>query len=243
MEPKNNILFEAYLKQELSETEKIDFEKRLNSDSEFKSEFEEFKELYQVLENHFSPEREEFVTTLKETDASFKYKEEKPSKSKLFKLKPWHYAVAACFIIFVDLFFFGSGGKPSYADFYIQPDVSLTVRGADQTLPKKAEKAFKNEDYKDAVVYFDKLLKESPEKTDLKFYKAIALTETSQFSEADKLFKEISEGDSAYASKATWRYALSKLKQKDYKSTKRLLKKIKPEASEYDQAQKLLKKL
>ena len=53
MNEERNILFDQYLQNELSDADKIKFEKQLFEDSELASAFEIFKELNFHLENKF----------------------------------------------------------------------------------------------------------------------------------------------------------------------------------------------
>ena len=63
------------------------------------------------------------------------------------------------------------------------------------------------------------------------------------FDEADALFGRISEANSAFKHEATWRHALSKLKQENTEACAALLIMIPQEDENYKNAQKLLKKL
>lgn len=244
MEPQENELFEAYLEGSLPEGERRIFEERLNSDSPLREEFNLFKNVYNVLTNQYSTERNDFVNTLKQVDATFSSPvvSEKP-KSKIIHFKPWQYGVAASILLTVGLFLFNDFGKPSYSDFATHQEIALVVRSETDVLPKKAETAFNSKNYQDALVYLDELIKNSPENAELQYYKAIALVETDNFHEAESLLNKLAKGASVYASKAVWMSALSKLKQKDYKATKAILETIPANSTEYQKAQKLLKSL
>ena len=244
MAPEENELFEAYLEGNLSEGERIIFEEKLKSDSQFRDEFVLFQDVSKVLTNQYSPERNDFVNTLKQVDADFNSAvvSEKP-KSKIIHFKPWQYGVAASILLAIGLFLFNDFGKPTYSDFATYPEIALVVRSETDVLPKNAETAFNSKNYKEAVVYLDELIKNSPEDAELQYYKAIALVETDNFQEAESLLNHLEKGPSVYASKAVWMSALSKLKQKDYKGTKTILETIPTTSPDYQQAQKLLKSL
>ena len=57
------------------------------------------------------------------------------------------------------------------------------------------------------------------------------------------VFQELKSGNSIYKNKAIWNLALSKLKQKDYKSCKEILLTIPADYENYDQVQELLQEL
>lgn len=244
MEPKENELFEAYLEGSLPLEARTAFEERLKSDSQLRKEFTLFEEVYKVLTNRYSPERNDFLNTLKQADAEFiSSPDSTGSKSKIISFKPWHYGIAASILLAVGLFLFNDFGNPTYADFATHEEISLVVRSETDQASKKAEVAFNSKNFKEAVVYLDELLKTDPENSELQYYKAVALIETDQFQKAESLLNNLSKGSSVYATKAVWMTALSKLKQKDYNRTKEVLKAIPPASPEYQKAQKLLKSL
>ena len=78
---------------------------------------------------------------------------------------------------------------------------------------------------------------------ELHYFYAIALIETNDYAKAETLLKEIKSGTSVYKEKATWYLALSNLKQKKLEECKIYLKQIPTDAEDYDNAQKLLKRL
>lgn len=242
MENQANELFIAYLEQTLSVSERNTFETRLAEDTSFSEEFDEFKDIYGVLKNHFSPERASVMESLKKADARFDFKEETlSSKGKVISLRPWQYGVAATILLAIGLFLFNNFSKPSYADYATHDTISLTLRSESATLTQKAENAFNAQQYREAIIYFDALLEKSPDNAQLQYYKAKALVETDGFEEADRLLRALYNGKSVYAPKAQWLAALSKLKQKRYGETKEILNSIPSNSSEYQKAQKLLK--
>lgn len=239
-----NELFEAYLDGSLTEGERIIFEERLKNESQFREEFNLFQDVHKVLTNQYSSERNDFVNTLKQVDANLSSAviSEKP-KGKIIHFKPWQYGVAASILLAIGLFLFNDFGKPTYSDFATHQEIALVVRSETDVLPKKAETAFNSKNYKEAIIYFDELIKNSPEDAELQYYKAIALVETDNFEEAESLLNHLAKGTSVYATKAVWMSALGKLKQKDYKATKAILETIPTSSPEYQKAQKLLKSL
>lgn len=244
MESKENELFEAYLEGSLPVGERTAFEEKLKTDIQFREEFTLFEDVYKVLTNKYSPERNDFLSTLKKVDAEFiPSTVSKSPKSKIISFKPWQYGIAASILLAVGLFLFNDFGKPSYSDFATHQEISLAVRSETDQVSKKAETAFNSKNYQEAIVYFDELIKNSPENTELQYYKAISLIETNHFPEAESILNNLSKGTSVYAAKAVWMTALSKLKQKDYKATKAVLETIPATSPEYQRAKKLLESL
>ena len=132
--------------------------------------------------------------------------------------KPWQYAIAASVAILVGLFVF-QNINPSFDD-YNNPEMATFIeRGDVNENLKLAQDAFNAQKYKTAIPYFEAVLKEnkSPE---IQYFYAVSLLEDNQFQKAETNLSELKTGASIYKDKATWYLALSKLKQKDYKSCK-----------------------
>lgn len=244
MEDATNQLFIAYLEGNMPAAERKTFEQRLGADDAFKKEFEEFEEIYLVLQNNSSAQRAAVAQTIQNADSKFQYSHpSKAEKGKVISFKPWQYGVAATILLAIGLFIFNPFGKPSYSDYVSQQTISLTQRNEANATLKAAEQAYNSENYEEALILFNTLLAAEPNDVQIQYYKGRALVETNNFGEADTLLLHLANGQSAYAYKARWMAALSKLKQEDYEATKAILKTIPPTAPEYQKAQKLLKKL
>lgn len=244
MESETNELFIAYLENDLSESERESFEKRLNEDPLFSEAFDEFKNIYSILENQLSPHRASVLDTINQANAN--YKAEAPAdlpEKKVIVFKPWKYGIAATILLAVGLFLFNNFNNPNYSDYATHETISLTLRSDTNETTKKAEIAFNAENYEEAINHFNKLLKTSPENLQLQYYKAVALVETSKYKEAENMLQTISERNSVYASKAKWLNALSLLKQKRYNEVEEILNTIPSNAPEYKKAQKLISDL
>jgi predicted Zn-dependent protease len=107
---------------------------------------------------------------------------------------------------------------------------------------KLAQEAFNSKKYKTAIPYFEAILtaNKSPE---IQYFYAISLLEENQIQKAEANLVGLKSGISVYKNKATWYLALSKLKQKEYKSCKEILLTIPDDYEDYDQVQQLLNQL
>ncbi|MBA4275967.1 tetratricopeptide repeat protein [Flavobacterium sp.] len=239
MNDERYILFENYLSNELSAEEKTNFEKQLAEDSELASAFEIFKDLNLHLENKFGNQEE--LKAFKKNLKSISKEHFKTKKPKVIDFSPWHYAVAASVTILVGLFVF-QNINPSFDD-YNNPEMATFIeRGDVNENLKLAQDAFNAKNYKTAITCFEAILKEnkSPE---IQYFYAVSLLETDQFQKAEINLSDLRYGNSIYKNKATWYLALSKLKQKDYKSCKNILLTIPDDFEDYDQVQQLLNDL
>lgn len=215
MESEANELFISYLDNDLSTAERELFEKRLSEDSVFSEEFYEFKSIYAVLENRLSYQRASVLETINQADTN--YKSESATtipKKKVIEFRPWKYGIAATILLAVGLFLFNNFQKPSYSDYATHENISLTMRGNTDEIAKNAEIAFNAKNYEEALKYFNQLLSVSSENIQYQYYRSVALIEMNKYEDAETLLKDISKGNSVYASKATWLLALSSLKQK-----------------------------
>ena len=239
MNDERYILFENYLSNELSAEEKTNFEKQLTEDSELASAFEIFKDLNLHLENKFGNQEE--LKAFKKNLKSISKEHFKTKKPKVVAFKPWQYAIAASVAILVGLFVF-QNINPSFDD-YNNPEMATFIeRGDVNENLKLAQDAFNAKNYKTAITYFEAILKES-KSPEIQYFYAVSLLETDQFQKAEINLSDLRYGNSIYKNKATWYLALSKLKQKDYKSCKNILLTIPDDFEDYDQVQQLLNEL
>ncbi|POY40139.1 hypothetical protein C3L50_05695 [Flavobacterium alvei] len=237
MNEERYILFENYLSNLLSAEEKADFESQLQTDTDFRKNFEIYQNWTNFLENKFSPEAVDFKKNIE----SISKKHFKTKKSKVIDLRSWHYAVAASVTILFGLFLF-QNINPTFED-YDNPEMATFVeRGDVNENLKLAQDAFNAKEYKKAIPIFETVLKtnKSPE---IQYFYSIALLEDNQLQKAEINFSDLRYGNSIYKNKATWYLALSKLKQKDFRSCKDILLTIPDDFEDYDQVQELLNEL
>ncbi len=244
MKSDNIELFTAYLENNLSSAELKAFENRLNQETDFADAFEEFQDIYKVLENQFSRERSGVIESIQKADSNFKTsKNSETSSKKNFPFKPWQMGVAASILFIIGIFVFNDSGNPTYSDFAIHEDIVLTVRSEADSTSKKAETTFNNGNYQEAISFFDTLLEETPNNTEIIFFKAVAHIENNDFDKAENLLESLAKGNSIYTYKAIYWHALSKLKQEKFVDAKSILQTIPSKAMEYKMAQDLLSRL
>lgn len=246
MEELRYIEFESYLKNELTEIEKIAFEEKLQSDADFKQEFEIYKALETSLSSKFKNEEseQELRKTLTNLGTQF-IKEEVSTKKKSKVISLFNYKklmVAASIALLIGFFIF-KNGNPVYSDFANHTNLEFTVRGDNNQTITNAETAFNAKNYKTAFAQLTVLEAQFPNDIEIQLYKGICLLEMDKFSQAETIFETISKGNSAFLTKATWYKALSYLKQEQFEACKNTLKTIPESAEEYTQAKKLLRKL
>ncbi len=239
MNEERHIVFDQYLENELSNEDRAKFEKQLSEDQEFDSAFETFKELNFYLENKFGNANE--LNAFKKNLKSISKKHFKTKKPKVVAFKPWQYAIAASVAVLVGFFFF-QNSNPAFEEYDNPESTYFTERGEGNESLKLAQDAFNARNYKNAISNFELVLKEnkSPE---IQYFYAVSLLEDNQFQKAESNLSDLKSGSSIYKNKATWYLALSKLKQKEYKSCKEILLTIPEDFEDYDQVQQLINDL
>lgn len=244
MEERDYLLFETYLEGDMPQDDIVTFEKRLEKDSGFNNAFKLYKETASFLEDKFKneDEREAFKTNLQNISQAY-FNNAKSNSNKIKKQRYLKFGLAACTIMLLGFFIFNQFSSPDYNDYANYDTVSLTVRGENEALLQTAETAFNNKNFEIANDAFEGLLILDKNNAELKFYYALCNIETNNFELADSLLNSLQKGTSAYKQKAVWFLALSKLKQDELGECAEILKTIPQDSEDYQQAQKLLKKL
>ncbi|PHS54088.1 MAG: hypothetical protein COB01_02800 [Lutibacter sp.] len=240
------IEFDKYLNNELSGAAIESFEKKLESNADFKQEFEIYKALENSLTSKFKSEKEEqeLRNTLSNLGSKFiKDKEPVKKETKVISLMRYrNLMVAASIALLVGLFLFNNE-NPVYSDFSNHNSLELVVRSEHNEVVIKAQEAFNSENYEVALQQLTLLATKNKNDIEIELYKAICYLEINMYADADIIFDEISSGNSAFTNTAMWYKALSMLKQEQFEACKYVLQTIPKSAEEYKQAEKLLRKL
>lgn len=232
--------FDEYLQGEMTVGEKLAFEQQLKDQPDLAMAFETYKGLHLHLENKFGQANE--LKAFKENLKGISKAHFKKSKPKVMALKPWYYAVAASVVVLFGLFFLNQNSNPIFED-YNQPETAFfTERGEANDNLKLAQDAFNAKKYKEAIPLFETILK-TDTSAEIQYFFGIALLEENRLPEAEAVFTTLKTGNSIYKNKAIWSFALSKLKQKDYKTCKELLLTIPEDYEGNDQVDALLEEL
>jgi len=240
MKEETYILFDKYLNNELSSIELKSFIKQLNTDVNFKEEFEIYKSLEKSLSSKF--ENEEATKDLKATLSNLgnQYIKKETKVRSLLRYRP--ILVAASIALLIGFFLFNNG-EPVYSDYSNHNSLELIVRGDNTEEFVKAQTAFNSQNYEEALALLTIASKNNPENIEILLYKGICDLELNNYNSSAKIFNKISTGNSAFSNTAKWYSALSLLKQDKIEECKQVLKTIPTSADEYSKAKKLLKKL
>ncbi|MFD2564005.1 tetratricopeptide repeat protein [Aquimarina rubra] len=237
-------LFERKISKELSDEEEKIVSRMLEEDIALAEEFKIYKEWNSHLASNLNLEQEQsdLEQNLKNIGDSFFQKRSSKKQTKIIKIPSWGYAIAASVAIILGIYTFTKSG-PVYNDFVSIPELSITERGSEDELSKKAETSFNAQNYGEAEKHISELLKKDSANSEYLFYLGITLVEQDKYERASEVFEKLQEGTSVYRYRAIWFEALNQLKQKNMEQSRELLKSLPKEAEDYIQAQKLLKKL
>lgn len=231
--------FENYLQGTMTAEEKQAFESKLNDDTKLLADFEAYKMTAKMLENHYSTEKKAFQKTLHEVGKTHFNSSSKSRK--VIRLNPKYFAVAAVFLLFFSLLIFNNQSFPSYEDYNQHPIATFVERGTQESEVLKAQQAFNNQEYQEAINIFETLNLE--ENTEWRLYYAISLIETSAFDKAQEQLLTLSNTSFYYQNKSKWYMGLLFLKQNNPLESKKWLALIDQEAEDYKAAQKIIKRL
>ena len=234
------ILFDKYLNKELSTIEINSFHEQLETNLEFKAEFEIYTALEKSLSSKY--ENEQATKDLKSTLSNLgnQYIKKESKVISLLRFKPL--MVAASIALLIGFFLFNNG-EPVYSDYSNHNSLELVVRGDNEEEFVKAEDSFNLENYEAALELLTIASKNNPKNIEILLYKGICDLELNNYNSAAKIFNKISTGNSAFSNTAKWYKALNFLKQEKIKECKQVLKTIPSSADEFLKAEKLLKKL
>lgn len=244
------ITIDKYLNDELTGKELSLFKEKLKNDKDFADEVKLYQEIDNSLTSRVSNYKQEndLRNTLEDLGKQFKtedtnLKTKIVKEPKVFRLQRFSKFMVAASIVLVASIFFLNSGKPNYADFADHQNIDLIVRGDSNKHIIDAQDAFNAKDYKTAEKELRSILYLDRTKVELQLYLGICLLEQNEFKKAESILEKIKDGKSIYKNKAIWYLALSKLKQKDYKACKIYLESLPNDAEDFNNSQKLLKKL
>ena len=152
----------------------------------------------------------------------------------------WLALAASLALIACAIWFLNPRPASTYAQYATHAPLSLTVMGNTLEAKTEAEKAFAAKNYAQAIQALDVVLSAEPANITARLYKGICLIELQRCAEARAIFEPIALGNSALIEEADWYIALSYLQEKNMPACLDALKKIKPEAAHYKEAQAIL---
>lgn len=219
----NQDLLYDYFSNSLTADQEVVFQKLLETDTEFKAEFEYESSLKKAIKSHESD-------VLKEKLQGFE-RDITSKKSSSFDYK--YLAVAASLVLLVGWFGYNSFFSTNYSNLYDTnfsgyPNTVYTItRGDDQnSTEREAFVAYETKNYETALEKFN-AISESTEKNYLPFYKAQAYLGLDNTDKAKAFFTQvIVEDNSEFVAESTWYLALISIKAEDKNQAKTYLEEL-----------------
>ncbi len=241
MSLQEDILIENYLKDILSESEKKDFNERMQNDAAFKEKVLFEKKLSKTLDqNDWSFVESDKSNDIKDVEEVFKSEEVQEIKKSIliaqneFKKSQKnnkniiYLAVASIALLFSAYSLFVTVNKPYtsselYAKYINSTELYSSVsRGSNESQKKLiiAESYFREEKYFEALPIFKKILNSEKDNAQLYIYTAISQIELNKFREAEAVLNNLIKTDLIDAEKGYWYKSLLYLKMNKLSETK-----------------------
>ncbi|MBK8920647.1 MAG: tetratricopeptide repeat protein [Saprospirales bacterium] len=164
--------------------------------------------------------------------------------------RPWRVSwkrwalLAASFAVFAFAVWFFALRQPSLYHRYAQhAPLQFTERGAGDSPETRAERAFREGRYEEALAALRTVLTDKPGHLTARLYEGICLLELGRPAEARAAFAPIAEGTSALQADALWYLAISYLRENDPTRCRETLLRLQAGQEHYQQAQELLRAL
>lgn len=216
--PENIALFDEYLRDNLTQKERLEFENKLQQNPELKAEFESFEALETAIQHN---EIIQFKEKLNQWDKE--KKEETPSSSKVIRLR--FLAIASSVILVVGFgirFFFTNPSNQSLVDDRFFPyDNVLTIRGEKEDIDDGL-KQYEQKHYELAIEQFVKY----PSNENALFYLAESQMALKRYSKAIENYKAVIKLDNLFKEVATYHLALAYLGNNENSAAVELLETI-----------------
>jgi len=241
---------QKYLDNELTDKELARFEQELNASPELMVDLDLYKEVDEAISDTEVLDFRAQLNDLREETRN----SEKGRKVLRFT-RPWHYAASAALALLIAIGLAMVLGRPlSNSDLfmkYMKPyELVLTNRSIDNEATKllmsKAEAAYLDGDFEEAIGWFNEVLEISADKVEADFYKGISNMELNRYVNASKSFTRVIEhNDNLFIQQAEWYLAGCLLAMDETERARRQLAMIASSANHYykDDAAKILKRM
>ncbi len=228
----NISLFDAFLNKELSETERLNFEERLESDPGFNAAFEEFKQLENEIRD---TEVISFQNKLKEWDQAIE-KNNSTSRLKLFSIAA---GLAIIFGISAMYFFSKSSENQILADHFIPYENIITTRSDVENNISKGLTYYDSNNYTKAIKVFESF----PNDPIALLYLGESQMSLMRYENAIITFKKLSSEETIFNDISMFHLALAYIGTKENDLAINTLKRIQSSSDYYEEAKRVLRDL
>jgi len=193
-------LFDSYYKDMLPAQERTEFEKRLETDSELKKEFDNYSVLVDGISMY---ERERIKNILKSSSTAADGRAKHIEQHSRISMRRIYYAAAATLLLLMIPGYFVyqnmTFNKRMYNEFYVKDSgVPVVMGSTNNSAFNSAMIEYKDANYKTALALFNQLRTNDNYNDTLNFYSGLCYLETDNPEKAADLFKKVTESESNY---------------------------------------------
>lgn len=237
-------LLDKYLSNELNADERLKVEELLSKDEAIQLRLKLLKSQKAFLKNEDAKQKaksaiESVSEEFKQNDLSTSVK----GRSNLRYLIPIAIAATLLLGLFIRPLITSTDTSSLFSEYYQPAQLSLLTKGdTNAELKQKAQLAFNQQNYHEAVSYLTDLVNDDPSNEQLVFNLAIAELGANQFAAANSRLQSL-RVHPVYGPGAHWYSALATIKMGNKENAITLLNNIPSQSSYYTSAQDLLQKL
>jgi hypothetical protein len=231
------------------------FEAEVAADASLQQQLALYREVHASMQQHFTPDeqKQQLQQTLQGMRGEFFASNAstatvRTATAKVVPFKRYLQRTVAVAAILIAVLFIWQPWKPDLFKQYADTTMVAPVErgGRADSLMQEGVTAFNKKDFRAAASYLGETYRLDTANSFVAFYYAVALLHTDQADQqqtARAIFNSLYAGESAFKYEAAFYQALSYLKEKDNNASISWLQKIPTDASNYNKAQELLKKL
>lgn len=216
-------LFDAYLKHEMSPEDHENFRFRLQSEPLLKQEFDEYVSIVEGVRLYEHQQLKKYLEGVRKEQDSQTTARKTPVRN-LYRIA----AVAALLLILLvpTFIIYRSVSLPGrlYDKYFIEdPGLPITMGVSDQQEFVSAMTEYKDGNFLNALLQFEKLLDYSPGNDTLLFYSGLCCLKTESTDKAIDYFSKIHEDSSLYYYASLYYSALALVSEKQFDDAEKLL--------------------
>jgi len=227
---------QAYFNNQLSQKERLAFEKFLDENRDLKKQFEEYKAIQSAFKINEAEDLKKHLIDY----------ENKKSKKSDTNQKLIYYAIAASILILIGIGFVINLSQDNlYKQYFeIYPNVYQPIVRSNAQVNNKAFLFYENGDYKSAQVAFEEMLKKEGN-PNLRFYYALSYLNNGNAQKASLEFGKLKDVSFEFQAEVLWYYALAQIKVENYTQAVLILESLNKMETDFkrQETQKLLSSL
>ncbi len=242
-------IIQKYLDHDLTEKDRTRFEQDLDASPDLQADLFLFEEVDEAVSD---TEVLDFRAQLKDLRKDA-HEIEQTRKRVIRFTRPWQYAASAAVALIIAIGLATILDRPLsskdlFKKYYKPYEVALINRSSNGDLDlvlRRALQLYQEENYNEAVVYFEEVLKNGNNTPATDLYSGISYLETEKYKEAGNSFNRVIEqNDNLYIEQAEWYLGFCFLATNETDRARRQFARIASSNSYYrDEAEKILKKL